>query len=62
MASYSIAQNACNSYVAYAFRNNVEMIVIPPNTLSTVAYYITARTWGYGTHNQKFALFVANAQ
>jgi subtilisin family serine protease len=57
---YSIAQSSCSGTVSYDNLNNVEMIIIPPNTLTTISYVITAKSWGFGSHNQKFALFVAN--
>jgi serine protease AprX len=41
--------------------NNVEMIVIPPYNYYWFTLQILERTWGGGTHNQKFAVFASNA-
>jgi hypothetical protein len=54
----SIAQSS--PYV-YDRRNNVEMIVIPPFTLSNFTISVTSASWGFGYANQPFAVFVSNA-
>jgi Subtilase family len=51
---------SCGSF-AYDQSNNVEMIVVPPNSFSTFSLSVYATTWGGGTHNQKFAVFASNA-
>jgi hypothetical protein len=56
----SIAQSSCSGAVARDSVNNVEMIVVPAGTLATMTYYVSVRSWGFGTHNQKFALFASN--
>jgi hypothetical protein len=41
--------------------NNVEMIVIPAGGPASIPVDIYSTTWGFGSHNQKFALYVSNA-
>lgn len=41
--------------------NNVEIIVIPAGGPTSIPVDIYTNTWGFGTHNQKFALYVSNA-
>ena len=54
----------CFNFV-YDNRNNVEMIVLPANSLYTFDLDIVMTTWGHGygndSHNQKFAVYVSNA-
>lgn len=57
----SIAQDSCSfGGVARDSTNNVEMIVVPASALTSMTYYVSVRSWGFGTHNQKFALFASN--
>ena len=56
----SIAQSACSGAVARDSTNNVEMIVVPAGALTSMTYYVTVRSWGFGSTNQKFALFASN--
>jgi hypothetical protein len=51
----------CGSTPVYDRRNNVEMIVIPAGTLTSFAADVSVNTWGFGSHNQKFAMYVSNA-
>ena len=48
------------SAVAYDHWNNVEMIVIPPNSATSFTLYVHETTWGGGS-TQSFATFAANA-
>jgi serine protease AprX len=56
----SIAQSSCSGSVVRDSTNNVEMIVIPAGALTSMTYYVNVRSWGFGSHNQKFALFASN--
>lgn len=56
----SIAQNICGSVTrTYDRRNNIEMIVFPPGN-TTWTFSVSVNTWGYGSHNQPFAVFASN--
>jgi hypothetical protein len=56
----SIAQGSCGGgAVARDSTNNVEMVVVPAGTLTSMTYYVNVRSW-FGSHNQKFALFASN--
>lgn len=58
---YSIVQGSssqCNVFV-FDTRNNLEMIVIPPNSRTSFDVRISTTTWG-GSSPQPFALFVSN--
>jgi subtilisin family serine protease len=55
----SIAQNYCGNVAARDSTNNVEMVVVPAGTLSTLSYSVSVHSW-FGSHNQKFAIFASN--
>jgi Subtilase family len=55
----SVAQNYCYGPYVRDSTNNVEMVVVPAGTLSTLSYSISVHSW-FGSHNQKFALFASN--
>ncbi|HEV7486660.1 MAG TPA: S8 family serine peptidase [Thermoanaerobaculia bacterium] len=55
----SIAQNYCGGAVARDSTNNVEMVVVPAETFSTLSYSVSVHSW-FGSHNQKFAIFASN--
>jgi hypothetical protein len=57
---YSLPGASCGTKQAPDTKNNVEMVVIPPNTATTFTVHVTAATWG-GTVPQKFAVFHYNA-
>jgi subtilase family protein len=57
---YSLPGASCGAKQPPDTKNNVEMIVIPPNTATTFTVHVTAATWG-GTVPQKFAVFHYNA-
>lgn len=43
-------------------KNNTEIIVLPPYTNTLFTLNIKCNAWGFGTHDQKFAVYMANAQ
>ena len=45
----------------YDALNNTEMIVIPAGAMSSFTLDIYMTTWGFGTGDQRFAVFAANA-
>jgi Subtilase family len=57
---YSLPGSSCGTKQAADNKNNVEMVVIPPNTATTFTVQVTVATWG-GTTPQKFAVFHYNA-
>jgi len=57
---YSLPGSSCGTKQAADNKNNVEMVVIPPNTATTFTVQVTVATWG-GTIPQKFAVFHYNA-
>lgn len=57
---HSLPGASCGTKQAPDTKNNVEMVVIPPNTATTFTVHVTAATWG-GTVPQKFAVFHYNA-
>ncbi|HEV8580567.1 MAG TPA: S8 family serine peptidase [Thermoanaerobaculia bacterium] len=57
---YSLPGTTCGTKRAPDTKNNVEMVVIPPNAASSFTLWVTAATWG-GTVPQKFAVYYYNA-
>jgi len=57
---YSLPGTTCGSKKAPDSKNNVEMIVIPPNMASSFTVTVKTATWG-GTVPQKFAVYYYNA-
>jgi hypothetical protein len=51
---------SCGNWT-YDQANNVEMIALAPNTLTTFTLDIYIASWGFGSHNQKFAVYASNA-
>ncbi len=40
--------------------DNPVLIVVPAGALTSLTYYVSVWSWGFGSHNQKFALFASN--
>lgn len=60
--NHSISYGGCTNVYTFDRKNNVEMIVIPANNAyQAFNLYITVNSWGFGSHNQKFALYALNA-
>ncbi len=57
---YSLPGASCGAKQPSDTKNNVEMVVIPPNTATSFTVKVTVATWG-GTTPQKFAVFYYNA-
>jgi hypothetical protein len=55
----SVAQNYCYGPYVRDSTNNVEMVVVPAGTLTTLSYSVSVHSW-FGSHNQKFAVFASN--
>ncbi|HVF58276.1 MAG TPA: S8 family serine peptidase [Thermoanaerobaculia bacterium] len=57
---YSLPGASCGAKQPPDTKNNVEMVVIPPNSGTSFTLHVTVATWG-GTVSQKFAVFHQNA-
>lgn len=55
-----VGGGSCGVRIAADKKNNVEMVVIPPNTAAGFTLWVTAATWG-GITPQKFAVYFYNA-